>query len=46
VVGDDALDLGKSFIERGVVDIHHQDRSTLLEEENSGFKADAAENNI
>ena len=42
VVGYDALDLGESFIEGRIVDVGHEDRSALLEEEDCGFETDAA----
>lgn len=46
VVGDDALDLGESFIEGGVVDVCHEDRSALLEEKDCGLETDAAVNDM
>lgn len=42
MVGDDALDLGESFIEGRVVDVCHEDGSALLEEEDCRFETDTA----
>jgi hypothetical protein len=42
VVGDDALDLGESLGEGRIVNVCHEDRCALLEEEDRGFETDAA----